>query len=127
MTITANADVVIVGAGFAGLSMIFSRYLLSIGLPFEQWLHFLADLSRAESRPEQFLKEACAGLGGLPWVTGGAWHTSSDSGEFGSSSEHSVEFAGRELTIRLYSRHRPGPFRPALWTTGTAVGAAPYS
>jgi signal transduction histidine kinase len=97
------------GAGFAGLSMIFSRYLLSIGLPFEQWLHFLADLSRSESRPEQFLKEACAGLGGLPWVTGGTWHTSSDSGEFGSTSEHSVEFTGRELTIRLYSRHRPSP------------------
>ena len=27
-------------AGFAGLSVFFSRYLLSIGLPFEQWLHF---------------------------------------------------------------------------------------
>jgi len=97
------------GAGFAGLSMLFSRYLLSIGLPFEQWLHFLAELSRSESRPEQFLKEACAGLGGLPWVTGGTWHTSSDAGEFGSSSKHSVEFTGRELTIRLYSRHRPSP------------------
>jgi signal transduction histidine kinase len=97
------------GAGFAGLSMIFSRYLLSIGLPFEQWLHFLAELSRAESRPEHFLKEACAGLGGLPWVTGGTWHTSSDTGEFGTSSKHSVEFTGRELTIRLYSRHRPSP------------------
>jgi len=97
------------GAGFAGVSMIFSRYLLSIGLPFEQWLHFLAELSRAEARPEQFLKEACAGLGGLPWVTGGTWHTSSESGEFGVSSKHSVEFTGRELTIRLYSRHRPSP------------------
>jgi len=97
------------GAGFAGLQMIFSRYLLSIGLPFEQWLHFLAELSRAESRPEQFLKEACAGLGGLPWVTGGTWHTATDAGEFGASSKHSVEFTGRELTIRLYSRHRPSP------------------
>lgn len=97
------------GAGFAGLATLFSRYLLSIGLPFEQWLHFLAELSRTESRPDQFLKEACAGLGGLPWVTGGTWHTSSEAGEFGSSSKHSVEFSGRELTIRLYSRHRPSP------------------
>ncbi len=97
------------GAGFSGLAMLFSRYLLSIGLPFEQWLHFLAELSRTESRPDQFLKEACAGLGGLPWVTGGTWHTSSENGEFGTSSKHSVEFAGRELTIRLYSRHRPSP------------------
>jgi signal transduction histidine kinase len=42
-------------------------------------------------------------------VTGGTWHTSSEAGEFGSSSKHSVEFADRELTIRLYSRHRPSP------------------
>jgi signal transduction histidine kinase len=97
------------GAGFAGLATLFSRYLLSIGLPFEQWLHFLAELSRTESRPDQFLKDACAGLGALPWVTGGAWHTSSEAGEFGSSSKHSVEFADRELTIRLYSRHHPSP------------------
>jgi signal transduction histidine kinase len=97
------------GAGFAGLATLFSRYLLSIGLPFEQWLHFLAELSRTESRPEQFLKEACVGLGALPWVTGGTWHTTSEAGEFGASSKHSVEFAGREVTIRLYSRHRPSP------------------
>ena len=48
-------------AGFAGLQAVFSRYLLSIGLPFEQWLHFLAELSRSESRPETFLREACTG------------------------------------------------------------------
>ena len=37
-------------AGFSGLQMVFSRYLLSIGLPFEQWLHFLAESCRAASR-----------------------------------------------------------------------------
>jgi signal transduction histidine kinase len=96
-------------AGFAGLQMVFSRYLLSIGLPFEQWLHFLAELSRSESRPDQFLKEACAGLGRLPWVTGGSWMTASDSGEFGAPSRHTVDYAGREVSVRLYCRHRPSP------------------
>ena len=96
-------------AGFSGLQMVFSRYLLSIGLPFEQWLHFLAELSRSESRPEQFLKEACAGLGRLPWVTGGSWMTASDSGEFGAPSKYTVDYAGREVSIRLYCRHRPSP------------------
>ena len=96
-------------AGFSGLQMVFSRYLLSIGLPFEQWLHFLAELSRSESRPEQFLKEACAGLGRLPWVTGGSWMTASDSGEFGTPSKYTVDYAGREVSIRLYCRHRPSP------------------
>ena len=59
-------------AGFSGLQMVFSRYLLSIGLPFEQWLHFLAELSRSESRPEQFLKEACGGSAGCPGRPGAA-------------------------------------------------------
>ncbi len=96
-------------AGFSGLQMVFSRYLLSIGLPFEQWLHFLAELSRSESRPEHFLKEACAGLGRLPWTTGGTWMTASDSGEFGTPSKYTVDYTGREVSIRLYCRHRPSP------------------
>jgi len=96
-------------AGFSGLSMFFSRYLLSIGLPFEQWLHFLADLSRAESRPDQFLKLACEGLGRLPWVTGGEWKTSADAGSFGLTSKNCIDFASPELRVRLYSRHRPSP------------------
>jgi hypothetical protein len=96
-------------AGFSGLQMVFSRYLLSIGLPFEQWLHFLADLSRAETRPAPFLKEACDGLGKLPWVTGGSWSAGGESGEFGAPSRHTVEYTGREISIRLYSRQRPSP------------------
>jgi signal transduction histidine kinase len=96
-------------AGFSGLQMVFSRYLLSIGLPFEQWLHFLADLSRAEARPERFLKEACAGLGKLPWVTGGTWSAGGESGEFGATSKHTIDYVGREVNIRLYSRQRPSP------------------
>src|ERR1035437_5794319 len=47
-------------AGFAGLSMLFSRYLLSVGLPFEKWLSFLAELSQWDRQPEKFLREACA-------------------------------------------------------------------
>jgi hypothetical protein len=95
--------------GFSGLSMLFSRYLLSIGLPFEQWLHFLADLSRVESRPAEFLRAACEGLGRLPWVTGGEWRTPGISGSFGHTSAHSVEFAGADFEVRLYSRQRPSP------------------
>jgi signal transduction histidine kinase len=96
-------------AGFSGLQMVFSRYLLSIGLPFEQWLHFLADLSRTESQPDRFLKEACDGLAKLPWVTGGAWRAGTTSGEFGAPSKHTVDYAGHEISIRLYSRQRPSP------------------
>jgi len=96
-------------AGFAGLSMLFSRYLLSVGLPFEQWLYFLAELSQSESQPERFLRQACAGLGKLPWVTGGNWRSSVYAGEFGQPDKNTVEYADRELQLRVYTRYNLSP------------------
>jgi signal transduction histidine kinase len=96
-------------AGFSGLSMYFSRYLLSVGLPFERWLHFLAELSQLETRPERFLKEACVGLTRLPWVSGGFWHTADESGDFGKVSKNSVEFTNQEIHLRVFTRQPLGP------------------
>jgi hypothetical protein len=96
-------------AGFAGLSMLFSRYLLSVGLPFEKWLYFLAELSQWERQPEKFLRQACAGLGKLPWVSGGTWRSSAYSGEFGQPSKNMVEFADQELQLRVYTQFNLSP------------------
>ena len=96
-------------AGFGGVGMLFSRYLLSVGLPFEKWLSFLAELSQSERQPEKFLREACAGLGKLPWVTGGSWRSSAYSGEFGKPSKNVVEYADQELHLRAYTRFDLSP------------------
>jgi signal transduction histidine kinase len=96
-------------AGFAGLSMLFSRYLLSVGLPFEKWLSFLAELSQWERQPEKFLQQACAGLGKLPWVSGGSWRSSAYSGEFGGPSKNTVEYADQELQLRVYTPYKLSP------------------
>ena len=62
------------GAGFSGLGAVTSRYMLSIGLPFEQWLRSLADLAQRESDPERFLDSACQGMvEQLPWVSSCTW------------------------------------------------------
>ncbi len=98
-------------AGFGGLSMYFSRYLLSIGLPFEQWLFFLAELSQLETKPERLMKEASAGLARLPWVSGGFWHTAEHSGDFGSVSKNSVEYTNQALYLRVFTKH---PLSPSL-------------
>ena len=99
--------------GFGGLSMFFSRYVLSIGLPFEQWLYFLAELSQCEGRAEQFLKQACVGLQKLPWVTGGKWRAGEDFGEFGEATQHSAEYANEQFYVLVYSRHALSP--SLLW------------
>ncbi len=96
-------------AGFGGLGTLFSRYLLSVGLPFEKWLAFLAELSKSEAQPEPFLRQACAGLGKLPWVTGGSWRSSAYSGEFGNVSRNTVEYSDQELHLRVYTQFSLSP------------------
>lgn len=96
-------------AGFSGLSMYFSRYLLSVGMPFEQWLYILAELSQIETKPERFMREATQGLARLPWITGGTWQSSSESGEFGTVSKNSVEYANQEVHIRVFTREALSP------------------
>jgi signal transduction histidine kinase len=96
-------------AGFAGLSVFFSRYLLSIGLPLERWLYFLAGLSQAQPRPERFLAEAVQGLVRLPWIAGAKWRWARGEGEAGDSTRHVVELAKDDLTLVIYSRFSLSP------------------
>jgi signal transduction histidine kinase len=100
-------------SGFAGLNVFFSRYLFSIGLPMEKWLHFLAELSQLEARPERFLSEAVAALARLPWISGVTWRAGpaeqDSEGEQGSASPHAVEFENSALSLKIYSRYRMSP------------------
>jgi signal transduction histidine kinase len=100
-------------SGFAGLNVFFSRYLFSIGLPMEKWLHFLAELSQLEARPERFLSEAIAALARLPWIAGVTWRDGAAEenalGELGAASLHSVEFENSALSLKIYSRYRMSP------------------
>lgn len=95
--------------GFSGLNVFFSRYLFSIGLPLEKWLHFLAELSQLEARPERFLAEAAGALARLPWVSGTTWRAGEASGVEGEPSPHAVEFESRAVSLRIYSRYRMSP------------------
>jgi signal transduction histidine kinase len=92
-----------------GVEVFFSRYLFSIGLPVEKWLHFLAELLQVEARPERFLDEAVAALVRLPSVAGVRWRTAGASGEQGGRTPHAVDYAASELELTVYSRYRLGP------------------
>ena len=95
--------------GYAGLNVFVSRYLFSIGLPIENWLQFLAQLSHDEARPDRFLAQAVAGLARLPSVQGATWASGGEQGEAGARSPHAVEFANGELALTIYSRYRTSP------------------
>jgi signal transduction histidine kinase len=92
-----------------GLGVFFARYLFSIGLPVERWLHVLTSLLQTESRPERFLDEAVAALERLPSVAGVAWRAGSERGERGERTPNAVEYASPEIALTIYSRFRVSP------------------
>lgn len=96
-------------ARFSGVGSAFARYLLTIGMPLEQWLVVLNEESEREADPERFLESAMARLADLPWVVGGDWRAGEASGRFGEISEytHTLERGG--LALSLHFRHAPSP------------------
>ncbi len=61
-------------AGFSGLGQLLSRYLLSVGMPFEQWLQRVATSADTARSSADFLDAAMHELSLLPWVNGGTWY-----------------------------------------------------
>lgn len=98
-------------AGFSGLGQLLSRYLLTVGMPFEDWLKKIAELAETESTPQEFLNAAMQEVAALPWVSGGAWKTDDTSGEFGLSSPHQAHFDFHDFSLKLHTRR---PLSPAL-------------
>lgn len=97
-------------AGFSGVGSLFSRYLLSIGLPVEQWLHTLADLAQRGDDPQRFLTDACADMvRRLPWIKGGDWSDGERAGEFGVRTARRTEFRHGSLILGIYTRHALSP------------------
>lgn len=95
--------------GYTGIDVFFSRYLLTIGLPFEKWLHRLTMLAGSESDPERFLPQALAEMLDLPWVVGGTWVAGSRSGTFGTRSRFQHDFPGQPLLLTLHTHHKLSP------------------
>lgn len=99
-------------AGFAGWGNFFSQYLLSIGLPAEQWLHSLANLAEEELEPDAFVARACVAMTeGLPWVSGIRWSAAGIDGSLGEPHGVSIQFTHQDVRLSLFTRY---PLPPSL-------------
>jgi len=98
-------------AGFSGLGQVTSRYLLSVGLPFEGWAQRLATLAERERDPESFVRDALSDLHALTWIRGGHWVAARGEGSFGEPAAHRVDHGFHGLTLTWYSAR---PLTPAL-------------
>jgi hypothetical protein len=67
-------------AGFAGIGQVMNRYFMSVGMPFERWMHSLANLADHERDPDQFVMTAAGDMAALPWVSGIDWQTATQRG-----------------------------------------------
>lgn len=91
-------------AGFAGIGHLLSRYLLSLGLPFEQWVGNIAELADSKTTSREFVESAMREIAGLPWVSGVTWDTEQSSGELGIKSKHCSSLNFRGIRMQLYTR-----------------------
>jgi signal transduction histidine kinase len=98
-------------AGFTGLGQMTSRYLLSVGLPFEGWAQRLATLAERERDPESFVRDALSDLHELSWIRGGHWQGARGEGSFGEAAPHQVAHSFHGLTLAWYTAR---PLTPAL-------------
>jgi signal transduction histidine kinase len=97
--------------GFGGLRTYFSRYLLSVGMPFELWMRRVAELAETERDSQRFLESALREIAAFPWMRGGRWKSSDGEGRFGAEGGHVSRFEHHDLEIVF---HTEIPLSPAL-------------
>ncbi|MDP1718761.1 MAG: HAMP domain-containing sensor histidine kinase [Burkholderiales bacterium] len=95
--------------GFSGIGHMLSRYLMSLGLPFERWVQRLSELAEEESQPQRFVSLALQHMLELPWVMGVDWSARLGQGEFGKRTKHFSEFSVQDLRLKIYTRWSLSP------------------
>ena len=96
-------------AGFGGLRTYFSRYLMSVGMPFELWMRRIAALSEADMTSARFLQTAMDEVSTMPWILGCEWTAPDGDGKFGEVTSHAAPFRYHALGIIFYTESRLSP------------------
>lgn len=96
-------------SGFVGIGHMLSRYLMSLGLPFELWIQRLAELADQETQPQHFLGLSLQHMLELPWVTGIDWEARLGRGQYGTRSDYAAELSFQDLRLKIYTRWSLSP------------------
>ena len=95
--------------GFSGLQVLFSRYLLNVGTPFESWLAQLTEAAQHEPDAAAYLRRAVALLENMPWLSGLSWQAAVGTGQVGQFSEHEAVVKEGGLRLTLYAQKSLNP------------------
>ncbi|CAN4266143.1 HATPase domain containing protein [Methylophilaceae bacterium] len=94
---------------FSGVELLMSRYLLSIGMPFEKWIKNIASLGEIESTANGFIQAAMVEMTSLPWVSGVSWLADDTQGKLGESSKHQTNFNFKDFHMTLHTNWQISP------------------
>jgi signal transduction histidine kinase len=89
--------------GFGGLRTYFSRYLLSVGMPFELWMRRIAELAETETDSRRFLEQAVSEISAFPWIRGAQWKSPDGEGAFGEATGYASRFAHHGLEVVFHT------------------------
>ena len=92
--------------GFAGLQHLFSRYLLNVGTPLDEWLSNLAQASELEQEATGFLEAAMRQLSDLPWIKGVTWQSPSNDGRLGEDSGYPIILEVGQIRIKIAAKYK---------------------
>lgn len=95
--------------GFGGLRTYFSRYLMSVGMPFELWMRRIAELSEADLSSARFLQNALEEIEKFPWIVGCVWSSPDGEGQYGRNTEFDSRFRYHDLEIAFFTEIRMSP------------------
>jgi len=95
--------------GFSSIGSAMSRYLLSLGMPLEQWLVQLAEESEREVAPARFLAGVMQRLLNMPWVVGVTWQAEETCGESGEQTAFRHVYRLGDLALGVSLKLAPSP------------------
>ena len=94
-------------SGFSGLSQLWTRSLLNIGTPFEQWLTNLSEQKQIQQSSQDFLDTAMGELISLPWIAGARWSEGSTHGTYGEITKHEIHLSISNEPVTLFTHVPP--------------------
>lgn len=98
-------------SGFSGIGQLVSRYLLSIGLPFEKWVKSIAELAEIKTSAKEFTLSAMHEMIKLPWVSGVKWSAIESDGFIGETTRYESKLGFNDFHLSLYTHW---PLTPAM-------------
>lgn len=94
---------------FSGLELLMSRYLLTLGLPFEQWIRQISTLADSATSADSFLHSGIVKLAELNWVSGVIWQVQQGTHQVGEATPFIYKFNFHQLDLSIYSRWQLSP------------------